>query len=64
MVTRYYLDTDNDSHWYLIPVQHREEWNEWLEIDSDDERAWTPPAFAEALGGSPTGITFENPKYE
>jgi len=55
---RYFLTTDNDSHWYVVPVAMRAEWETWTEIDSDDERAWTPPSWAKQVGGSPTRITF------
>ena len=53
-----YLTTDNDSHWFIVPVSRRAEWEAWLEIDSDDERAWTPPTFAVAVGGSPSCVEF------
>ena len=56
---RYYLDTDNDSHWYVIPVKRRAEWSAWCEIPSDDERAWGAPDFAVPVNGSPTLVTFE-----
>ncbi|MGO8211808.1 hypothetical protein ACC782_33550 [Rhizobium ruizarguesonis] len=59
---RFYLTTDNDSHWYVVPVAHKEEWDAWCEIDSDDERAWTPPEFARAVGGAPCLVTFSNPE--
>jgi len=54
----FYLTTDNDSHWYVVPVAKRDEWDAWCEIDSDDERAWTPPAFAREVGGSPSSVEF------
>lgn len=59
---RYFLTTDNDSHWYVIPEAKRGEWNEWCDIPSDDERAWEPPEFARAVGGSPSLVTFTNPE--
>jgi hypothetical protein len=58
---RFFLSTDNDSHWYVIPIAHRGDWEEFLEIDSDDERSWTVPKWAEAVGGSPTLVTFSDP---
>lgn len=54
----FYLTTDGDSHWYVVPVARRNEWNAWREIGSDDERAWTPPSFAVAVGGSPSSVEF------
>ncbi len=58
---RWYLTTDNDSHWYVVPLARRGEWEAWCEIDPDDERAWTPPEFAVVVGGSPGLVTFTNP---
>jgi hypothetical protein len=55
---RYRLAQDNDSHWYVIPVDRAEEWEQWCEIDSDDERAWTPPEFAWQVGGSYSLVEF------
>ncbi len=61
--TRFCLVTDNDCHWFIIPADKRDEWNEWCDIDSDDERAWDAPDFARDLGGSPSSVTFENPRF-
>lgn len=58
---RYFLDQDNDCHWYVVPAASRAEWEAWRAIPSDDERAWEPPAFAMPLGGSPTLVTFTDP---
>ena len=58
---RFYLDTDNDSHWFLIPCECREEWTAFLDRDPDTEAAWNPPDWAVMIGGSPTLVTFENP---
>ena len=62
MTERYRMEQDNDSHWYVIPVARQPEWNAWLEIDSDDERAWEPPEFAQQVGGSYCLVTFTNPE--
>lgn len=63
MAERFFLDTDNDAHWYIIPEKYREEWDVWLGFDPDDERGWNTPEYAKALGGSPTRISFENPEF-
>lgn len=55
-----YLTQDNDSHWYVVPVARREEWDAWRNLDSDDERAWTPPSFAVEVGGSPSQVEFSS----
>jgi len=57
---RYILVRDNDSHWYVIPCDMTEQWESWLSIDSDDERSWEAPEFAEIVGGSPSLVTFSN----
>ncbi len=57
---KYALAQDNDCHWYIIPFEKQKEWYEWVEIDSDDERSWTPPDFSVCID-SPNSIMFENP---
>lgn len=54
------LTRDNDSHWYVIPADKQSEWDDWCSIPSDDERSWTPPAFAKATGGSPSLVRFSD----
>lgn len=62
LTERYHLSQDNDGHWFVVPVSMREEWLAWLDIPSEDERAWTAPAFAHQVGGSPSLVTFTNPE--
>ena len=59
---RYYLARDNDCHWYVVPVDRSEEWEEWLSLDSDDQRSWEAPAWARAVGGSPSVVSFTDPQ--
>lgn len=59
---KYYLATDNDCHWYVIPLTKRKEWDEWCEIPSDDERAWEPPEFAVPVNGDPGQVVFKEYK--
>lgn len=54
----HFLDQDEDGHWYVIPVAHKEEWDEWCDIPSDDERAWEALVFANRLGGGTRGVIF------
>lgn len=61
MPERFYLAQDNDSHWYVVPVARKAEWDEWCEIAPDDERAWDAPDFAKQVGGAYSLVTFENP---
>ena len=61
---RYFLDQDNDGHWYVIPCENENEWEEWCNILEGDERGWQPPIFARSVGGSPRLVTFNNPDIE
>jgi hypothetical protein len=60
---RFFLAQDGDCHWYVVPAARREEWEAWREIPSEDERAWEVPSFARELGGSPSMVTFVDPKW-
>jgi len=55
---KFFMDRDDDAHWYLVDNAIRDEWFAWLKIPSDDERAWTPPSGAERLHGPPSMILF------
>lgn len=52
----YRLTTDNDSHWYVIPVAKGDEWESFLD-DRDDPEA---PEWAVRIGGSPSLVSFEH----
>ena len=56
---KFRLAEDNDGHHYVIPSDKTSEWEDWLEIDGDDERSWTPPEFAKEIDG-PHKLVFEN----
>lgn len=58
---RFFLSTDGDGHWFIVPVAKRDEWYEWANIDSDDERSWESPEFAQPVGGSPSMVSFTDP---
>ena len=60
MPERFFFDQDMSCHWYLVPASKREAWNEWTELDEDDD-AWEPPSFEKRLDGHPNGMTFEKP---
>ncbi len=53
------LACDNDSHWFVIPVEKSAEWEAWTDLDPDDAASWEAPDFAIALDGGPTGICFD-----
>jgi hypothetical protein len=57
---KYFLDQDNSSHWYIVPLEMMSEWNEWLDLDEDDPASWEPPKGCEMIGGHPSGVVFEN----
>jgi hypothetical protein len=61
---RYFLDRDEDGHWYLIPASHRVEWEDWLDIDPDDPSGWEEPEFVQRIGTGPCRVTFQFPKVE
>lgn len=64
MSERFYLSQDNDSHWYIIPVDNETDWQDFLELDPDDDEAWEPPSFAVPTDGGPTMVTFTDPRQE
>lgn len=39
MSERFFLSNDNDGHWFVVPYSRKQEWNDWLDIDSEDEAA-------------------------
>lgn len=54
------LVQDSDSHWYVIPADKNDEWEEFVTIPEDDERSWDVPAYAVAVGGSPSLVKFDS----
>ena len=60
---RYFLDRDNSGHWYLIEERYRSEWNDWCELDEDDEKSWEVPRYAgyAERTDSPSNIHFTDP---
>lgn len=54
------LIQDNDAHWYVVPEEMKSEWFNFIELDPDDEVSLDVPEWAEAVGGSPSLITFYN----
>lgn len=55
---RYFLDSDDDGHWYIIQAHHRPEWVLWRNLDPDNPEAWKTPPFADRLNGHPDQIEF------
>lgn len=50
----FFLDQDNDCHWYIVPVQYRDEWADWLNGAAEDH----PPVYATPVDG-PHKVVFE-----
>lgn len=48
---------DNDCHWYIIPEDKLEAWNEFCNLDPDDEASWNVPDFAKSEDG-PSAVPF------
>ena len=62
---KYILAQDDDCHWYLIPADQKEEWNEWLDRVYVQEEEPPPalPIGAKEIDGW-HNLTFENPVEE
>lgn len=61
--TRWFLDQDNDCHWYLVRWDKRHVWYEWCDLPSEDPDAWEPPeGVAKRIGGAPSLVIFTNPE--
>ena len=66
---RYYLEEDNrwdidNQHWYLIPVNKRKEFNEWLGLSAHHVYAGVTPEYAKCIGDNPSSITFLEPEQD
>jgi len=58
----YILIQDNDCHWYVIPVDKKNEWFKWEE--SDDYELGVIPDWAKEVNGSPTLVKFKEYRIE
>lgn len=59
---RYFLDQDNDCHWYLVDADRRAEWEAFVEEAAPD--GWEVPGCATRLAGGPSNVTFERPEEQ
>lgn len=59
---RYFLGQDSSCHWYLVPEDKRDSWNNWSDLDEDDKASWNCPQYAIPLGGGPQCLTFTDPR--
>jgi hypothetical protein len=64
---RYKLLSDDDGHYYLVPVEQEEAFNEWVASFNEDEEG-DPDGYAklgaQSLGCSPTCVSFTDPKID
>ena len=58
--TRYFVDRDESGDYYCVPVNQKEQWQEW--IDGGYEESDTPPGDIFYIGGHASCITFTNPE--
>ena len=67
---RYFLDSDDDGHWYLIPCDRVNEWDNWNEAMALDQTDITPEGcttpteldFSDCrIAGAPRWVTFVRP---
>lgn len=56
---RYFLDKDDDAHWYLIPIENRLEWEAFRSSHGD-----YAPSFAKMLNYNISDMEFSNPVFK
>jgi len=57
----FFLDSDDDGHWYIVQLAHKADWSAWCALSRDDENSWIVPDYAQAID-SPNSIIF--PTFE
>ena len=57
---RYFIDRDENGHWYVIDASRRSAWEKWQE---NYERGDVPKG-ADEIGGGPQLIEFSDPKHK
>jgi hypothetical protein len=62
---KYIIDGDDDGHWFYFPVEKREDFEKWIDIqygeEYDDPLYGNYPDWLKCIDG-PHFITFENPE--
>lgn len=53
---QFFLDNDDDGHWYVVAAHCRREWYAWRNSAGE-----ITPDFAYSIGCEPSRILFENP---
>jgi len=66
MQAKYILTTDGDSHWFVIPVDKRDEWRIYVDKATtywDGLLTTEPPVqpdWADEVGGAPSRVIFSD----
>ena len=61
---RYRFVQDDDSHWYYIPADKKEQFNQWVEW-FEDQAGDEPESFDQyRINGYPGNITFTDPQED
>lgn len=58
---RYFLDKDDDAHWYLVKAKYRKEWEEFKSLPSVIA---VVPSFAKMLNYNISDMEFSNPLFK
>lgn len=59
---RYYLTSDEDGHWFVVPLDSKNIWENYLEeIYKRCNYGISLPDGVMKVGRSPSLVTFENP---
>jgi hypothetical protein len=62
MSAKFFLDSDDSGHWYIIPAKKEKEWQKFIDSNEDDEGSWDTPVWAKPVNGHPSQVLFENPE--
>jgi len=58
---KYILDCDDYGHWYYFPVEKKEDFEKWIDIQYDREYDEPIPDWLNQIDG-PSTLTFETPE--
>lgn len=60
---KYFIDKDQSSHYYIIPLSKKEDWKKFNQLDEDDPKSWELPDYAIPVGGCISRVTFSNYEF-
>lgn len=64
---RYCFLSDDDGHWYLVPAEQADRFEDWMEwwANGDGDSPYDGPDFSDfRIGGGPEGYTFTDPAQD